>query len=50
MQECINCGVRRFQWDGRISLITIMKEHNISQHDKIEVFIRRVENKGDILS
>lgn len=40
----INCGIRKFQIDGRISLTDIMHRHNLKPYQKIEIFIKVVEN------
>lgn len=38
--DIIDCGVCRFQSDGRISLASIMKKHKIDSYQEIHVFIK----------
>lgn len=42
MTECIDCGIHKFQWDGRISLVSFMKKHNFKPSDEVEVYLRGV--------
>ena len=41
--EFINCGERKFQIDGRISLADIMHRHGLRPYQPIEVHIKPVK-------
>ena len=40
----INCGIRKFQIDGRVSLADIMHRHNLRPYQEIEVLITVVKS------
>ena len=46
--KMINCGTRHVQILHRIALRDICNMYNIEQGDLVEVYIRKVEDKGEI--
>lgn len=46
--KMINCGTRNVQILHRIALRDICNMYDIEQGDLVEVYIRKVENKGEI--
>ena len=43
MPEMINCGERRIQTIGRISINDLMERHDMKEGDFVEVFIKKVK-------
>lgn len=42
MTELINCGERRIQTIGRISINDMMERYELNEGDHVEVFIKKV--------